>query len=235
MQKCPAFTLIELLVVIAIIALLAALLMPARAAAKNRAQAIRCTSNFREIGLAYGLYLGDNSGRVPSALGFGVAPNDIAGAAAANSLTYLYGGVAKLLTLANPQILWCPGELTNVAPTGVPVDTAATSSKYRYLIWQQSCQNSGLKDSLFTQPTAQFVYHEKSDNHFRRIQQPFSLQPTLITAAADGHTQKWPVIFRQNQTGNYYDPNWFSYGNGDQFNTDQPNIGADVRSGHDNL
>jgi len=67
------------------------------------------------------------------------------------------------------------------------------------------------------------------------LHQPFGQQPSLIATAADGHTQKWQVIFRQNQSGNYFDPGWFSYGNGDQFNTDQPNIGTDVRSGHDNL
>ena len=72
MIRRRGFTLIELLVVIAIIAILAAILFPVFAQAREKARSATCLSNNKQIGLAVAMYIQDYDSTYPSQKGDGI-------------------------------------------------------------------------------------------------------------------------------------------------------------------
>ncbi len=90
------FTLIELLVVIAIIAILAAILFPVFARAREKAQQTSCLSNVKELMLAFLMYSEDNDGRSPLCV--------------YNSGTTDFWYDSMMPYMKNTQILRCPSD-----------------------------------------------------------------------------------------------------------------------------
>jgi prepilin-type N-terminal cleavage/methylation domain-containing protein/prepilin-type processing-associated H-X9-DG protein len=118
MQRKRGFTLIELLVVIAIIAILAAILFPVFAKAREKARQTSCTSNLKQIGLAFKMYVQDYDERWPNSSPRGAAPiNDCcsAGQQGGNGLNFGWGGWisnALIPYTKNQQIYICPSANT---------------------------------------------------------------------------------------------------------------------------
>jgi prepilin-type N-terminal cleavage/methylation domain-containing protein len=120
LNRKKAFTLIELLVVIAIIAILAAMLLPALAAAKRKAQRINCVSNLKQVGLAFRIWEGDNGDKFPMTVSTnqGGAMEYIystvnAATYSSNNLGLVFGCMSN--ELGTPKIVVCPSDSRNAA------------------------------------------------------------------------------------------------------------------------
>jgi prepilin-type N-terminal cleavage/methylation domain-containing protein len=127
-----AFTLLELLVVVAVLAILAALLLPSLALAKEKAKRIACVSNLRQIGLAIHIYAPDFSGKIPygpKAPPFTNPSDFYPSTGSTTSLISLQNGDPVGLGLllqqyicSQPRVLFCPS-------SDQPLDTDAELAK----------------------------------------------------------------------------------------------------------
>ena len=205
-MKKAGFTLIELLVVIAIIAILAAILFPVFARAREKARDTSCLSNLKQIGLAIRMYVQDYDEKFPNARIGGAIPGDYGA-----SIPFMLPAERQLQgwpTLMQPyvknqQIFWCPSDDNeSTSPS------ATVSYFWRHCIDVHGVVLGGPKDSRFTHPAQQIVVHERFDWHLNRLGFWNTNDGVRQVNAAfvDGHAKAY-----RNFTGRgpNHDPHWF--------------------------
>ena len=197
--KRPGFTLIELLVVIAIIAILAAILFPVFARARENARRTSCLNNVKQIGLAFMQYTQDNDEMYPM-IGFNTGDN----IRYPNGVTSSNNWILRVYPYINSaQIFNCPSN--TIAPwTGGTAPSPVSNTSYganaqmlnvaiSMAAVQRPAETLMLADSAGQAPYAVFDVYYSGPSSTRWMEDRHLEGANL--AFADGHA-KWKKMSR---------------------------------------
>jgi prepilin-type N-terminal cleavage/methylation domain-containing protein/prepilin-type processing-associated H-X9-DG protein len=153
------FTLIELLVVIAIIAILAAILFPVFARARENARRASCQSNLKQIALGVVMYKQDYDGRYPTYYGGHATATTVT---ASNS----YGWADALQPyLKSTQIFQCPSETNGPGPANATTPSLSPDpSQVGYTDYWLNLMASGQSDSSLNSPSTTVLLGDGSSS-----------------------------------------------------------------------
>ena len=218
------FTLIELLVVIAIIAILAAILFPVFAQAREKARQTQCLSNFKQIGTATAMYTSDwdelmpsfyaglypfFASSMPARAGSGDGNHMYVATMGAMNMHYLIVHNAMMPYLKNINLFFCPSADWKASNLGKGINDYTTTC-YRFCVCEDTYKTD-INTGSILKPSQFVIWHEWRAYHRNKEGNTVTndgRNPLAVNGVcADGHALLWKVE-TYNDVDKQWDFNW---------------------------